>query len=130
MQRNDSHGPTVEKALYTKLSSLDGEDVSEIERFRKKLNVIEVKIDNIYNHLLASNTVDPKEALIDKLNVLAAALLTIGLALLSLGILLPEDLMVGASAGISLCGLLVIYISLYLQSSRKAKYRKKSADES
>ena len=130
MERNESHGQPVEKALYTRLSSLDNEDVDEMERFRKKLNVIEVKIDDIYSHLLSSKTINPREGLIDKLNLVSMALLTIGLVALTLGLLISDVTVTAISAGISICGLVLMYISLYLHSSRKAKYGKKSADES
>lgn len=121
MERNERSGQIAEKSLYTKLSSLENEEVGEIERFRKKLNVIEVKIDDIYSHLMSNQTIDPSKNLVSKLNILAAALLTVGLVVLLIGYLGTDSMMTAASAGISICGLIVMYASVYLQSSSRAK---------
>lgn len=121
MDRNALSNQIVEKTLYNKLSSMENEDVGEIERLRKKMNVIEVKIDDIYHHLLSSKTINPKEGLVNLLNIVSAMLLTVGLLILLIGYFGADDLMMLASAGISLAGLISMYISIILQSSRKAK---------
>lgn len=128
MDKSDPRSQIVEKNIFTKLSSLGNEEVDEMERLRKKFNVMEVKIDDIYNHLLSSRTIDPKKGVIDKLNLVSAALLTVGLPLLLVGLILPEDAMAFASVGVLAAGLAIMYMSLYLQSSIKAKDNKKRAD--
>lgn len=128
MEKSDPRSQIVEKNLFTKLSSLGNEEVDEMERLRKKFNVMEVKIDDIYNHLLASRTIDPRKGLIDKLNIVSAALLAVGLLLLLIGLMLPEDAMAYASVGISAGGLVLLFASIYLQSSRKAKESAKRAE--
>ena len=125
MEKNDSRNPSVEKNLFTKLSSLGNEEVDEMERFRRKFIVMEVKVDDIYNHLLSSKTIDPRKNLIDKLNILSIALLITGLLILLIGLMLPDDAMTFASIGISAFGIVLIGASIYLQSSSKAKDNKK-----
>jgi len=117
----DLRSPIVEKTLYNKLSSLETEEVDDMERFRKKLNVLEIKIDDIYNHLLSSKTINPRKGLIDKLNLVSIALLAVGLVVLVIGYVGTDSAMTVASAGISACGLALMFISVYLQSSRKAQ---------
>jgi len=121
MQRESPQDQAGSTNLYAKLVSLGNEEVDELDRLRKTVNVMEVKIDDIYNHLLSSKVIDPRKTIADKLNLLAVALLTVGLVILSIGIILPDDSMLGASAGISVVGLLSLYISIYFQSSRRAK---------
>jgi uncharacterized membrane protein len=121
MERNESSGQIAEKNLYTKLSSLENEEVSEIERLRKKLNVIEVKIDDIYNHLLSNKTVDPKRSLVSQLNIVAAVLLTVSLIVLLVGYIGADDLMTVISALLLIVGLILFYLSIMIQSSHKAK---------
>ena len=128
MDKNDPRNPMVEKALFTKLSSLGNEEVDEIERLRKKFNVMEVKIDEIYNYLLASSITDPKEKLIDKINLVSAALLSVGLLLLLVGLLLPMYAMAFVSVAIIAVGLVLLFASIYLQSSRKGKEASRRAE--
>lgn len=130
MERDEARGQIVEKNLYTRLSSLGTDDVDEMERLRKVLNVIEVKIDDIYNHLLSTRTTDPRKTTVDKLNLVSVTLLTVALAVLLVGVILPDNSMAAASAGISLAGLVLMFISLYHQSSRKAKAVRKNSNES
>jgi len=125
MEKNDPRTPSVEKNLFTKLSSLGNEEVDEMERLRRKFIVMEVKIDEIYNHLLSTKTIDPRKNLIDKLNILSIALLTTGLLIPLIGLMLPDDSMTFASVGISASGIVLIGASIYLQSSSKAKDNKK-----
>jgi hypothetical protein len=128
MDTDEPRSPTVEKDLFTKLTSLGNEEIDEMERLRKKFNVMEVKIDDIYRHLLSSRTTDPRKGLIDKINLVSAALLTVGLIMLLIGLMLPEDALSFASVGISAAGLALMYTSIRMQSSRKEKDASKRAD--
>lgn len=129
MLRESPKDQTGTTNIYAKLISLGNEEVDELDRLRKKVNVMEVKIDDIYNHLLSSKIVDPRKSVADKLNLLAVALLAVGLAILTIGIIMTDNTMLGASAGISVVGLLSLCISIYYQSSRRAKSGTARAEE-
>ena len=120
MDRNDISTHVAEKSLYTRLTSLDNEEVGEIERLRKKLNVIEVKIDDIYSHLLSMRTIDPRKSLAIKLNLIAAVLLTVSFIILLVGYIGGDDLMTIVSASLLIIGLIMVYLSIMIQSSHKA----------
>lgn len=120
MDRNEISTQVAEKSLYTRLTSLENEEVSEIERLRKKLNVIEVKIDDIYSHLLSTKTIDPRKSLAIKLNIIAAVLMTVSFVILLVGYIGEDDLMTIVSASLLIVGLIMVYLSIMIQSSHKA----------
>jgi hypothetical protein len=120
MERNES-GQTGEQSLFTKLSSLGADEIAEIERLRKKFNVMEVKVDEIYNHLLANQTVNPRKNTASKIGIAAAAILAIGAAVLAFGLVGTYNDVMAVSLGISVCGIVALFISLMLGSSKDAQ---------
>jgi len=131
MEKNDLRSQIGEKNIFAKLSSLGNEEVDEMERLRKKINVMEVKIDDIYKHLLASRTIDPRKYLVDKLNLVSVSLLTVGILIFAVAsiVLSPVDgTILLASIGIAVIGLVILYTSMYLQISRKEKDSSRRAE--
>lgn len=120
MERKES-GQMGEKNLFTKLSSLGAEENDEMERLRKKFNVMEVKVDEIYNHLLASETVNPRKNTANKISIAATAILAIGVAVLAFGLAGTDNNVMMVSLGISVCGILALFISLMLGSSKSTE---------
>jgi hypothetical protein len=117
MERKES-GQTGEKNLFTKLSSLSANENDEIERLRKKFNVMEVKVDEVYNYLLASETINPRKNTASKIGIAAAAILAIGTAVLAFGLAGTDNNVMAVSLGISVCGIVALFISLMLGSSK------------
>jgi len=120
MERKES-GQTGEQNLFAKLSSLGADENAEMERLRKKFNVMEVKVDEIYNYLLVSETINPRKNTASKIGIAAAAILAIGAAVLAFGLAGADNNVMVASLGISVVGIVALFISLMLGSSKSTQ---------